>query len=296
MRRMPKGVLLLVLLIVGMVASGGMVGSGAGVPEVGKEQGEGYRSPYRVAFSVPAAGLVADLEGTERGDPRREGSVPFSEWYSRGVFERFGSWGPRARAYPPAPGVEGWPVDRLRERVIAVALRFEGYAYQHHHIPDWDPPPGWRWKSTCAGANGPGVDCSNFTGFVYNQGFGIRLNTDVTRQAGLRFAEGPGRARTPLERVELPGSYGDRLAALRTGDLLFVRNRAGSISHVVLWVGPIGRSPDGEPLVLDSHGEDTRDSNGELIPCGVRLRPFREDSWYNRSASHALRVFSSSGE
>ena len=95
----------------------------------------------------------------------------------------------------------------------------------------------------------------------------------------------------PLHRVELPSAYEERVKALRTGDLLFIRNRAGEVSHVVLWVGPIGKSPDGVPLVLDSHGADTKDSNGTLIPCGVHLRPFRKNSWYNGSASHALRVF-----
>jgi hypothetical protein len=81
------------------------------------------------------------------------------------------------------------------------------------------------------------------------------------------------------------------LKALRTGDLVFIRNRSGKISHVVIWVGPIGRAPDGVPLVIDSHGDDVRDSDGQPIPCGVQLRPFRENSWYNRSASHALRIF-----
>jgi hypothetical protein len=76
-----------------------------------------------------------------------------------------------------------------------------------------------------------------------------------------------------------------------TGDLVSIRNRSGKISHVVIWVGAIGRSPDGTPLIIDSHGEDVRDSNGEAIPCGVQLRPFRENSWYNQSASHALRIF-----
>jgi hypothetical protein len=89
----------------------------------------------------------------------------------------------------------------------------------------------------------------------------------------------------------LPDSYEERVRALRTGDLLFVRNRGGKVSHVVLWVGPIGRSPDGVPLIIDSHGDDVRDSNGATIPCGVRVRPFRENSWYNHSAAHALRVF-----
>jgi hypothetical protein len=254
-----------------------------------------YRSPYRVEFTLPPEELIGDLERTERGDPRMEAEVPFHQWYSRRTLERWRSWGPHPREYPPPVGLERWSVERKRERVVAVALRYQGYAYQHHHIPDWDPPAGWPWTSTCAGRNGRGVDCSNLTGFVYNQGFGLRLNTDVHRQSQERIAMGRGRG-TPIEVVPLPSSYDERLAALRTGDLLFIRSRSGTISHVVIWVGPIGRSPDGTPLVIDSHGEDVRDSQGRPIPCGVQLRPFRKNSWYNQSASHALRIFSDRGE
>jgi len=254
-------------------------------------QERAYRSPYRVEFTVPTTELAGDLERTERGDYRLEGEVAFPQWYTPRTQERWGAWGPRARDYPPPPGVELWPAETKRERVVAVALRFRGYSYQHHHIPDWNPPPGWAWKETCAGANGRGVDCSNLTGFVYNLGFGLRLSTDVHIQAEERTARGPGERRTRLQAVELPSSYEDRLAALRTGDLVYIRNRGSKISHVVIWVGPIGQAPDGGPLVIDSHGEDVRDSTGQPIPCGVQLRPFRENSWYNRSASHALRVF-----
>lgn len=251
-----------------------------------------YRSPYRVEFTRPVAELVGDLERTERGDHRVEAAVPFAHWYSPRTLERWRAWGPIAREYPGVAGLEEWSVERKRERVIAVALRFSGYGYQHHHIPDWNPPEHWPWLSTCAGRNGKGVDCSNLTGFVYNLGFGMRLNTDVVRQSEERAAKGPGEGRTTrLHLVELPSSYEERIQALRTGDLLFIRNRSQKISHVVLWVGPIGRAPDGMPLVLDSHGEDVRDSEGQLVPCGVHLRPFRENSWYNRSASHALRIF-----
>jgi cell wall-associated NlpC family hydrolase len=140
------------------------------------------------------------------------------------------------------------------------------------------------------GHNGKGVDCSNLTGFVYNLGFGLRLNTDVHQQSEERIARGNGHSAT-LRRVELPPTYAERLRTLCTGDLVYIRSAKGRISHVVLWVGAIGKSPDGTPLVIDSHGEDVRDSNGVAIPCGVHLRPFRENSWYNHSASHALRVF-----
>jgi cell wall-associated NlpC family hydrolase len=251
-----------------------------------------YRSPYRVVFTQQTAELVGDLERTERGDLRLESEIPFQEWYSPRTRERWHAWGPPAAFYPRPPGVERWTTERKRERVIAVAMRFQGYAYQHHHIPDWSPPQTWPWLKSCAGANSKGVDCSNLTGFVYNQGFGLRLNTDVHLQSEERSGRATNGRPTRLHPVELPSSFDDRLSTLRTGDLLFIRSGpGGKISHVVIWVGPIGQSPDGLPLVLDSHGEDTRDSNGQLIPCGVHLRPFRENSWYNRSASHALRVF-----
>lgn len=249
-----------------------------------------YRSPYSVRFTSAKAELVGDLERSERGDPRVEASIPHASWYSARTRERFGAWGPEPRHYPRPFGVDRWTPERKRERVIAVAMRFLGYAYQHHHIPDWNPPAGWPWKETCAGRNGKGVDCSNFTGFVYNLGFGLRLNTEIRHQAEERFALTSDGERIPLRRVALPESYEDRIGALRTGDLLFIRNRNGAISHVVIWVGPIGESPDGVPLILDSHGEDVRDSEGQPIPCGIHLRPFRENSWYNRSASHAVRL------
>src|SRR5262245_28140682 len=62
------------------------------------------------------------------------------------------------------------------------------------------------------------------------------------------------------------------------------------ISHVVIWVGGVGRGPDVTPLILDSHGGGVKDANGASIPCGIQLRPFRERSWYNESASHAIRI------
>lgn len=258
--------------------------------EQAEESGE-YRSPYRVEFTIPREELIGDLERTERGDRRGSAEVPHSEWYSERVLKRWGAWGPPARRYPPVPGMEEWSAEAKRERVIAIALRYIGYGYQHHHIPDWEPPREWPWKETCVGRNGRGVDCSNFTGFVYNLGFGLQLNTDVARQSRERAVpEFGGRVDVPLREVALPDSYQARIEALRTGDLLFIRSDKGNISHVVLWVGAIGRSPDGVPLIIDSHGAGVRDSEGRSIPCGVHIRPFRENSWYNKDASHALRA------
>ncbi|MDG3006047.1 NlpC/P60 family protein [Paludisphaera mucosa] len=250
-------------------------------------------SGFAVQFRHPIEELIGDLLGTERGDPRMQASVPHREWYSEHVLRKFGAWGPSPRAYPPAAIAEGKSTEWRRERVLAEALRFLGYGYQHHHVPDWDPPAEWPWKSTCVGSNGKGFDCSNFTSFVYNQGFGVRMSSAVERQAETRHAElGPEGRPIPLGRVELAESYAERIQTLRTGDLVYIRGKPGGpITHVILWVGPIGRSASGAPLILDSHGSGVDDDEGRPIPCGVQLRPFREKSWYNRCASHAHRVF-----
>jgi cell wall-associated NlpC family hydrolase len=135
------------------------------------------------------------------------------------------------------------------------------------------------------------VDCSNFTGFVYNLALGILPSTGIKTQAEMTDAAGPGAGRSvPVKRVELPKSHEDFSKELLTGDLLFVKSNKGNISHVVLWVGKIGNSPEGLPLILDSTGSGATDSNGETIPDGVQLRPFKRTTWYFTQASHVLRI------
>jgi hypothetical protein len=95
----------------------------------------------------------------------------------------------------------------------------------------------------------------------------------------------------PESPVAAGGDLSDAQAdALLTGDLLYVKNSPGNLSHVVIWVGKIGKSPDGNPLVLDSTGTGSRDSEGREIPDGIQLRAFTPRSWYFRQASHVLRI------
>lgn len=250
-------------------------------------------SGYGVEFRHTVPELIGDLLRTERGDPKLQAVIPHHEWYSEHSRRTFGSWGPSPRRYPPPAIAEGKSVEWRRERVIATALRFVGYAYQHHHIPDWDPPADWPWKSTCAERNGKGFDCSNFTSFVYNQAFGVHMNSDVERQSELREAElNDERRAVRVERITLPEDHAARLNTLRTGDLLYILGKpGGKVTHVVLWIGSIGRAASGLPLILDSHGGGVEDDQGRPIPCGVQLRPFRQRSWYDRCASHAHRLF-----
>lgn len=252
-----------------------------------------YRSPYTVKFSESEEDLIGDILKGPRGDPHEESDVSHKDWYSHEVRKKYGSWGPPQRQYAAPQGLAGRSHAWKQQRVIAVALRFRGYAYQHHHVPDWEPPKDWPGLLTSQERGRKGVDCSNFTAFVYNQGFGIHPSGDVHKQAEELEIPGPGLGhRLRAERVAKPKTYKELVETLQTGDLVYICKKPGEkIAHVVLWVGAVGHSPDGTPLIIDSHGDEVKDSNGSHIPNGIHLRPFREHSWYYESFSHAHRIF-----
>ena len=252
-----------------------------------------YKSPYKVEFTFKQEDLMGDLLTGSRGDWKDEASVPYRDWYDPASQKRWHYWGPAAKHFNPPAGMAGKTPEWSRQRVIATGLRFVGYTYQHHHVPDWEPPADWPKDEKQSNPVTKGLDCSNFTAFVYNLALGIKPTGDVQDQASLTEAPGPGPSagRTiKLKRIELPGKYEDFEKTLFTGDLLFVKNKQGEVSHVVLWVGKIGQSPDGLPLILDSTGTGSKDSNGTPIPAGIHLRPFKRGFWYASSASHALRI------
>lgn len=250
-----------------------------------------YKSPYKVGFTFRDEELLGDLLKGPRADWKAQSSVPFREWYAESGRTRWRSWGPPAQHFPAPAGMATKGVEWARQRVIAAGLRFAGYSYQHHHIPDWEPPADWPRSEKQTTPTGKGLDCSNFTAFAYNLALGIKPSGDVQDQAALTEVPGPGANRTTtIQRIELPTSYEDYERTLRTGDLLYVKSNAGTVSHVVLWVGKIGHSRDNTSLILDSTGTGAKDSEGKDIPDGIQLRPFKSTSWYARGASHALRI------
>lgn len=254
-----------------------------------------YHSPYSVSFSFPLEKLLAPDTIPPRNSPRMESKTPHEDWYSSRIQHKYGAWGPEPLRFPPPyEGFEFSNADPqwMRERLVAVALKYVGLPYQHHHIPDWDPPSRWPWKEVAYGRNSRGVDCSDFTSWVYNYGLGIKITSDVHKQAEAESASAPGRdGRLPIEVISNKYGYEDLVKRLRTGDLLYIKKKsADKVSHVIMWVGSIGRSPDGTPLVIDSTGSNHKDSNGVTIPVGIHLRPFTKDSWYFQSLSHAHRI------
>jgi cell wall-associated NlpC family hydrolase len=268
------------------------------VPPAGPRNAD-YTSPYALRFTSDSSLLNAGFDQRPWNDPADESAEPVAAWQaahartSAGAWPRDAAWGPPAAQYPAPilPHIQaGTDEAYRRERVIAVAARQIGLAYQHHHIPFWTPPPGWAWTPVEAGSNGPGLDCSNFTSFVFNYALGIKLPTAVALQGEALTLMGPGGIGClRAERIALH-HYAALDTILAPADLIYIRNRNGAVGHVVMWLGEVGQSPDGEPLIIDCTETRHRDTNGVRIPPGVRLRPFRRGGWYWRNASHAHRV------
>lgn len=279
--RMKSNRITLSLIVLATVAA-------LGLPSSAQQD---YVSPYKVELTSPMSEFLAPDRLPPRDDWRLEAKVPYENWYSREVRKEYGPWGPGPRHYPPVTDQSEAPLSWQRQRVLAVACKYIGLPYQHHHIPAWDPPKGWPWKPVAYGRNSKGVDCSDFTSWVYNYGLGIKLDTGIRQQADTEQIAGPGGdGSITVRTLRDDNGYEDLVRKLKTGDLLYIKNNKGLVGHVIMWVGEYGRSPDGVPLIIDCTGLGHKDSNGNDIPIGVNLRPFGRDSWYYKSFSHAHRI------
>jgi len=196
---------------------------------------------FAPVFLFVAFSSVATNAGTSTGSNRvdfdfsdrdrlPETNVPASDWH---LF--WGGWGPKPITYPKVVAPSG--VDQsqwMHDRVVAVAEHYLGLAYAHRHIPQMG-----------------GLDCSNFTAWVYNFGFGIQLKSNVHVQSK---------------------TAGRKLAATETfqhGDLLFIWNRDKTIiAHVAIFIG-------NDQLIDSTKGQ-------------VAIRPFT--GWYKTRFAWARRV------
>lgn len=170
--------------------------------------------------------------------PQSDSSLPPEEWDKEG-------WGPGANTFPElnVPECVKNPTEWKRQRVIAVAKKYIGLPYMHKHVP-------------AAG----GLDCSNFTDWVYNYAFGVRFSSGVGTQA-----ESAGRQLDPDEK-------------LFPGDLMFQTSVDGkSIAHSVIYIGEIP-GEDGEYLIDSTKGS-------------VEIRPIKY--WYVDRHSHSRRIIES---
>ena len=224
---------------------------------------------FALNLSVDASGLTPGTleyeESLARDFAHRlnlpQTDIPRSEWYSSKMLKSL--WGPMPARYPGieetiaslphGTGILQWK----RDRVVAVAKHYIGLPYHHHHIPGWSPSlPDQPLY------NGAGLDCSNFTSWVYNFGFGIILNSDVAQQAAMRprpgFSVHPG-----MKKINAEGPF-------HPGDILYILNpEKTEIVHAVIFID--------EGHIIDS-------TDGK-----VAIRHFA--GWYRNRLSHAIRVF-----
>jgi len=212
-------------------------------------------------------------------------------------------------AAPPA-GVDRrtWATQRL----LAAAGQLIGTPYQHLHLPSFDPAPSvsagrFNWSAVSnepllqttqqlPSAVGPsanpyassygvpeaGIDCTDFSAYIYNLALGIQLysgtGTQIQFDSGTAptptnnpspslslaldpygapitpsFFKGPNYGR---DTVNAATSLDPLIGQLQPGDLLYIGGPDG-IRHVVIWLGPYGTLADGSPspvnLVISSH-------------------------------------------
>jgi cell wall-associated NlpC family hydrolase len=199
-------------------------------------------------------------------------------------------WGPCPRQYVAESGAPH-STEWQRQRIIYVAKRYIGNHYQHHHIIQWDPPQTWPFNPVSLGHQSKGIDCSDFSSWVYNYGLGIRLNSAVADQAKLDSVPNPGGiGKKPVQKIIFDTSFANIVSVLNMGDLLYILPNADSTnaSHVIIWIGKPSNCPD--YLVIDSHDQTIKDMNNKNIPTGVRIRPFRQSGWYHRCLRNVNRI------
>ena len=269
---MPHRMKFLVLVLFSLCMTGSAVALGG---PVGLSRGETGEA------SCNRDSLTADFASR---DALPQTQDPPAEWYrtdAEGHYLNRG-WGPQANALPPPDIPQDAGCDFTtwkQERILAVAMRYIyapdnplGLQYRHHHIPGWDPP-----SSTYAGAAGEnpdndaprglaawdagqGLDCSNFTAWVYNYGLGIKFSGDVHQQYD--GTAGPMGRRIPQE------------GPFEPGDLIYLHpnGNKSEASHVVVYID-------------DQHIIDSRVNAQNVVGVQIRNRL----GWYRDAVLAAWR-------
>jgi cell wall-associated NlpC family hydrolase len=220
----------------------------------------------------------------------------------------------------PPEGVASatWSIQRL----LSVAQQLIGTPYQHLHLPTFNPvlvttPGSFTWRTVSANAKlqssqqllenesgtqdnpycatygvpSPGIDCTDFTAYLYNLALGHQLHSGPSNQvvfpqggggvggmAAATVLDSTGRVVSPSffygpnygqTVANAPGSLTSLLGKLQPGDLLYIGNQQ-QIVHIVVWLGSAGVLAGGDaspvPLVISSHDNtpaifDTQDIN-----------------------------------
>jgi hypothetical protein len=227
--------------------------------------------------------------------------------------------GPGARKYPPPTPPPSGATAWQRQRLVALAASMVGYPYRRHHIPDWHPDASWYAGLALPSGDlvsqwiGQGVDCGDYASWLYSYGLGLYLDSNTHVQGGL-WSTSPildnndGTATYRARKVDdalaamnagagYRGAFSVLRNTLQTGDLLYIAGDTPTteilallkasetttlqrlLTHVLVWLGDTGLSPDDRPLVTDSYSRGAvTDAKGAAIPDGVQVRPFSPPS------------------
>lgn len=198
-----------------------------------------------------------------------------------------------------------------RERLLQAAKLLIGTHYQHLHLPQfnpgyvtngsytWLPVSNGNYLSTTQnleyntsptlpnfyksayGSAQPGIDCTDFSAYIYNLALGIQMHSGTASQVKFTTGNGPAVGNQPTatilsstgavitpkfllgpnygtNKLNKPGSLSGILSSLQPGDLLYMHD-GPTISHVVVWLGSYGTNANGTPtylqLIISSHDD-----------------------------------------
>lgn len=219
-------------------------------------------------------------------------------WIPQAQWDSLGTWGPHPITFQAVQIPDGCdPVRWQQQRTFAVVQKVVAMDinYCHHHIPGWTAPAQQGAVCSVAKVTEPtlqGLDCSNFTSWIYNYGLGgWRMNSAIVAQSGQRATPHPqwpslAAQNSPTAAGVLladgDGAYisvqnqnvETNLDLLETGDLLYIMGsypisaaHATTVTHVIYWTGQtvseIGLANLAEPwqqyadpadwVIVDSH-------------------------------------------
>lgn len=208
----------------------------------------------------------------------------------------------------------------MQNRVLAVAnaLVQQQNNYCHHYIPAWNSTgltfgsqTSYCFDNILPGGNNVqnGVDCSNFTAFVYNVAFGgIRFTGGVAQQGGSPFPANvssnvwaPGTA-TPRpanwESYYQPGGANYQQYPFQPGDLIYVNGTPAEAAagqpatHVVMWTGMKAADGSGRYLTVESFGTNNGGTSGAGTGSAgpIAQGPFDNVFPFNNASSSATPV------
>lgn len=193
---------------------------------------QSYTSPFGISGFTPRPSWASELQSRQNLIETYSTPAP-DHWYSSNWSA--GSWGPLMpqlfssasapnlladdrgqgvfNAAPLSPD-SSLPDDvSMRERLLYVAQAYIGTAYQHIHMPTFDPglveqPGGYPWipvsnnpylqttqqlgtgttstipnpYQSTYGVPAPGIDCTDFSALVYNLALGIQMHSGTMNQ------------------------------------------------------------------------------------------------------------------